>query len=97
MSQLSYIQFSSGFDQTSFDAMKAQLTTEFQYVAAVRQLQANIRQMYNDQQSNVGLELQQAQDEVTASAQVALNTPASSASWLGILGDVFRVVGRSQD
>ncbi len=93
LSQLSYSTAVSGSSQADFDAMKAQLTTEFEYVAAVRQLQANIRQMYNDQQSNVGLELQQAQDEVTASAQVALNTPAPSASWLGILGDVFGVVG----
>ena len=94
LSQLAYNSIPSpGFSQTDFDAMKAQLTTEFQYLAAVRQLQVNIRQMYNDQQSNVGLELQQAQDEVTASAQVALNTPSSSASWLGILGDVFGVVG----
>ena len=94
LSGLSYNSIPSpGFSQTDFDAMKVQLTTEFQYVAAVRQLQANIRQMYNDQQSNVGLELQQAQDEVTANAQIALNTPSSSASWLGILGDVFGVVG----
>ncbi len=94
LSQLSYNSAAlPSSDEADFDAMKAQLTTEFQYVAAVRQLQANIRQMYNDQQSNVGLELQQAQDEVTASAQVALNTSAPSASWLGILGDAFSVVG----
>ena len=49
-----------GSDQADFDAMKTQLTTEFQYLAAVRQLQTNIRQVYQDQQSNVGLELQQA-------------------------------------
>ena len=97
LDDLSQLSFNSttlpSSDQADFDAMKSQLTTEFQYVAAVRQLQANIRDMYNAQQSNVGLELQQAQDEVTASAQVALNTPASSASWLGILGDVFGVIG----
>jgi hypothetical protein len=80
-------------DLDNFDAMKEQLATEFQYLAAVRQLQTNVLSLYQEQQSNVPLLLQAAQNEVTQNLQVALNTPAHSASWLKILSDALGAVG----
>lgn len=83
--------------QADFDAMIAQLTTELQYLALVRQLQANVLGLYQAQQANVGLLLAQATNEVVNNLQVALTTPASPIRWLEILNDVLNVVGTASN
>ncbi|MGH8064793.1 MAG: hypothetical protein ACRERE_06040 [Candidatus Entotheonellia bacterium] len=71
--------------------MKQQLATEFQYVTLVRQFQSNVLGLYQDQQANVSLLLQEALDEVIANLKIDLNTPAHSASWVSIVADLFSV------
>jgi hypothetical protein len=78
-------------DQADFDAMKQQLATEFEYVTLVHQFQSNVLGLYQDQQANVSLPLQEALDEVIANLKIDLNTPAHSASWVSIVADLFSV------
>ncbi|WP_447963537.1 hypothetical protein [Nitrospira sp. Ecomares 2.1] len=74
-----------------FDAMVQQLTTEFQYVTLARLFQSNVIGLYQDQQANVSLLLQDDGDKILHNLQVGLTTQAHAASWTGILGDVFGV------
>jgi hypothetical protein len=74
-----------------FGAMVQQLTTEFQYVTLARLFQSNIVGLYQDQQANVSLLLQDDGDKVLENLQVGLTTPAHAASWTGILSDVFGI------
>ncbi len=80
-------------DEEDFNDMKQQLATEFEYVSAVRLLQTNVTSLYQQQQSNVPLLLQAAQDQVTQNLQIDLKTSAKSASWLTILGDTLGAAG----
>jgi hypothetical protein len=82
----------NGFAASDLAAVEAQLTLEFQYLAAVRQFQTNVTSLYADQQANIGLILQQAQDAVEGSVSIPSNTSGSS-SWTGILSDVFNIMG----
>jgi hypothetical protein len=95
--QLQGLSFNSNsqptYDQESFDDMKQQLATEFQYLASVRLLQSNITNLYTAQQSNVGLLLQAAYDTLKASLDVEDNQSSQSLNWTGILEDVFGVLG----
>ena len=61
-----------GSDQADFDTMKQQLTTEFQYVKLVRLYQGNLLGLYQDQQVNLSLLLQQATDDVIQDVQIQL-------------------------
>ncbi len=79
--------------QADFDAMVDQLATEFQYVTLVRLFQSNVTGLYQDQQANISLLLQQASNEVLQNLQVSLTTPAKPAAWSGILRDVFGILG----
>lgn len=83
--------------QADFDAMAAQLATEFQYVAVVRQFQANVRELHEAQQANVGLLLQQATTEVVDNLNVAFTTAATPISWLKILNQVFGILGTASN
>jgi hypothetical protein len=83
--------------QADFDAMIEQLTTELQYLALVRQLQANVLGLYQAQQANVALLLEQATNEVVNNLQIDLTTPSSPIRWLRILNDVLGVVGTASN
>jgi hypothetical protein len=78
-----------------FNAVLDQLRTEFMYVALVRLFQTNLNGLYQDQQANVSLLLQQALDEITANMDGLLSQPAQQAQWTTILKDVFGVLGAS--
>jgi hypothetical protein len=82
-----------GFDGPNLTTVEAQLTLEFKYLSAVRQFQSNVTSLYADQQANVGLILQQAQDAVEGAIPIPPDSSSSSASWTGILNDVFNVMG----
>ncbi|GJL57922.1 MAG: hypothetical protein NPIRA03_07790 [Nitrospirales bacterium] len=77
--------------QADFNAMVQQLTTEFQYVTLARLFQRNVVGLYQDQQANVSLLLQDDGDKILKNLQVGLTTPAHAASWTGILNDVFSI------
>jgi hypothetical protein len=72
LAQLEQLTFSSsnipGSDEQDFDLMKAQLMTEFQYVKLVRLYQSNLVGLYQDQQANLSLLLQQTTNEAIQSA-----------------------------
>ncbi len=96
LSQLQQLSFNAnvlpGSDQADFDAMKAQLATEFQYVRLVRLFQGNVRNLFQDQQANIALLLQQAQDDVLANlTQVQLTDMVPAHSLSGTLEDLFSV------
>ncbi|MBV9036311.1 MAG: hypothetical protein JO182_17620 [Acidobacteriaceae bacterium] len=95
LSQLQGLTFNSSVlpnsDAANFNAMKQQLATEFEYVALIRLFQTNVTSLYQDQQANISLLLQQAQNEVISNLQLDLNTPAQSPSWVSIVSDVFGV------
>ncbi len=78
-------------DQADFDAMKQQLTTEFQYVELVRLFQRNLLGLYQNQQANLSLLLQQATDEVIDNLQVQLTQPVRRQSWTTTLETIFGV------
>jgi hypothetical protein len=76
-----------------FNAVMEQLRTEFMYVALLRQFQGNVQALYQDQQANVSLLLQQAFDEITANLDVVLSTPVQPPQWTTMLKDVFGLLG----
>jgi hypothetical protein len=77
--------------QADFSAMVEQLTTEFQYVELVRLFQSNVTGLYQDQQANISLLLQQDSSKVVENLQVELTTPAHPATWSVILNQVLGV------
>jgi hypothetical protein len=91
MNQLVYPQDqSANFTAGDFDDVRQQLSTEFGYVTLVRNLQSNILNLYQSQQSNVGLILQQAQDEVLANIYTAQTAPPQPpTAWKIFTTDVF--------
>ncbi len=78
-------------DQADFDTMKQQLTTEFQYVKLVRLFQGNLLGLYQDQQANLSLLLQQATNDVLSDLQIQLTQTVPSQSWSTTLEQVFGV------
>jgi hypothetical protein len=92
MQSLTYVQ-TTAFTEQDLAAVKQQLTLEFKYLSALRQFQSNVTSLYADQQANVGLILQQAQDAVEGAVPIPPDSSSSSASWTGILNDVFNVMG----
>ena len=92
MQSLSYVQ-TTAFTEQDLASVKEQLTLEFKYLSALRQFQSNVTSLYADQQANVGLILQQAQDAVEGAVPIPPDSSSSSASWTGILNDVFNVMG----
>ncbi|MBN9614015.1 MAG: hypothetical protein J0G35_00440 [Acidobacteriales bacterium] len=84
---------SSSFSAAAFNDVKGQLQTEFQYVALVRNLEGNILSLYQNQQSNVGLILQEAQDAITADIYSNTPPPQPATTWSVFTNDVFPVLG----
>ncbi len=72
--------------------MKTQLATEFNYVQLVRNLQNNILSLYQDQQSNVGLILDQAAADIKADIQTNNPPPTTPTPWGTFTSDVFPVL-----
>ncbi len=93
LEQLSYPSSQSGsFSQADFDDVKGQLATEFQYVTVVRNLQSNILALYESQQSNVALILQEAQDAVLADIYQGNEPPPQHPdAWRILTTDVFPI------
>jgi hypothetical protein len=75
--------------QDDFNAMVSQLSTEFQYVALVRLFQNNLTALYQDQQANISLLLQDDSNKVLENLQVDAKTPVKPVSWLAITNQVF--------
>ena len=82
-----------GFSQEDFTAMQQQLGVEIEYLSAVRRLQANIFQLYQQRQAAVPLLLIEAQDRVLRDLQVDLNTPVHQPKWASITNSVLGVLG----
>ncbi|HET6673717.1 MAG TPA: hypothetical protein VFG71_00185 [Nitrospiraceae bacterium] len=91
LGRLAYPSNVTTFTQADFDAMNRQLAMEFQYVILTRLFQDNILKLYQDQQANVSLLLQDDYDKVLKNVQVGLTTPVQSASWTNILSNVFGI------
>lgn len=92
MNQLVYPQDqSTNFSTDDFYDVRSQLATEFGYVSVIRNLQTNILGLYQSQQSNVGLILQQAELDVQSSLYT--NTPpppiVQAISWSTFASDVL--------
>jgi hypothetical protein len=83
----------SSFTQQEFSAVQGQLAQELAYVAEVRELQNNIVSLYQDQQSNLSLILQQAQDTVIANLDLDESQPVSQPPLLSYLQDGLNVAG----
>jgi len=83
---------SSSFSQSDFDDVKQQLATEFGYVQVVRNLQNNILSLYQDQQSNVALILDQAASDIKADVDNDSSPPTTPTPWSTFTTDVFPVL-----
>ncbi len=94
LTQISYPSAQSGsFTQADFNDVREQLEIEFGYVSDVRNLQSNILALYQSQQSDVALILQQAQDDVLADIYNGKQPPVQTASpWSTFTTDVFPIV-----
>jgi hypothetical protein len=95
LSQLQQLTFSANqipnSDHDDFIAMQQQLTTEFQYVTLVRLYQRNLLGLYQDEQANLSLLLQQDTNNVLENLQIQLTQPVPRQSWTTTLGLVFGV------
>jgi hypothetical protein len=87
---LSYPSDQSGsFSAADFNDVKGQLQTEFQYVSLIRNLEGNILSLYQSQQSNVALILQEAQNAVMADIYTDAAPPQAPTTWSLFTKDVF--------
>jgi hypothetical protein len=84
---------SSSFSAAAFNDVKGQLQTEFQYVALVRNLEGNILSLYQSQQSNVALILQEAQNAIMADIYSDTPPPQTPTTWSLFTQDVFPTLG----
>ena len=78
-------------DSADFNAMKSQLQLEFQYLSSVRLFQTNVTGLYQNQQTNVSLLLQEASNDIIANLKLDLNTPAQSPGWISVVDDLFGI------
>ena len=97
LSQIDQMTYTSGqsssFSEADFNDVKIQLATEFQYVSVVRNLENNVLALYQSQQSNVALILQQAQDDVLADIYGSNNPPPAQVTpWSVFTSDVFPIL-----
>jgi hypothetical protein len=83
---------SSNFSAADFNDIKGQLGTEFNYLAVVRNLQNNILSMYQNQQSNVGLILDQAASDISSAILVDDKAQTPTSPWSVLSADVFPVI-----
>lgn len=91
--QLTYPSDQQGsFSASDFDDVRDQLAIEFNYVALVRNLQTNILSLYQSQQSNVALILEQAEDEVESNIYTSAPPPQPPTAWKAFTTDVFPVL-----
>jgi hypothetical protein len=91
LDQLSYpSDQSASFTQTDFEDVKGQLELEFNYVGLIRNLESNINALYQSQQSDVALILEQAEGDVQADIYQNTTPPPSKPSgWSALTSDVF--------
>jgi hypothetical protein len=87
--QLPYDPDQPGFTEDDFDDVQAQLEIEFGYLSQIRNLQNNILSLYQSQQSNVALILQQAEDDVIADVYTSTPPPQPPTAWSTFTQDVF--------
>ena len=87
-----YQQYGNSFTPTDFANVKDQLAQEFAYVADARNLQNNILSLYQDQQSNVGLILDQAASDIKADLFSDTPPPTTPTPWSTFTSDVFPVL-----
>jgi hypothetical protein len=80
------------FDSNEFTAVRNQLETEFVYLDGVRNLQNNFLSLYQNQQSNVGLILQQAASDIKADVDVDDTAATSPSPWSVFTSDVVPVL-----
>jgi hypothetical protein len=93
LEQLSYSAKVPNSDEEDFNYMKTQLATELQYVAGVRRFENNLLGLYQAQQANYGLLLQEAQDNVLANiGKIALTDPVPSQSLSSQLQNAFGIL-----
>lgn len=93
MGQLTYpTDQSSNFSATEFSTVQQHLALEFGYVADARSLLANILSLYESQQSNIGLILTQAQDDINSQLHLITPPPPSHSPWSILTSDVFPVL-----
>ncbi len=83
-----------GFSSADFQTVQAQLETEIQYVANVRQYQGNLLNLLQAEQSNRGLILQQEVDALQANTTIDLSTTSfSGQNWRSYTTDAFHLLG----
>jgi hypothetical protein len=83
---------SSKFSEADFNDVKGQLATEFSYLALARNLQTNILSLYQNQQSNVELILNQAASDIKANIDVDDKALTTSTPWSTFTSDIFPVL-----
>jgi hypothetical protein len=84
---------SGSFSAAAFNDVKGQLQTEFQYVSLARNLESNILSLYQSQQSNVALILQEAENAVMADIYTDAPPPQTPTAWSLFSKDVFPTLG----
>jgi hypothetical protein len=79
--------------QADFDAMVQQLSTEFEYVVQVRLFESNTLALYQDQQSNISLLLQEDASAVEQNLNVDFSNQTQPVSWISMLEGSGNTVG----
>jgi hypothetical protein len=93
LDQLNYSTNQSGnFSSTDLDTVQQHLALEFGYVADARSLLGNILSLYQSQQSNVGLILTQAFNDINAQLDQITPPPPTQSPWSILTSDVFPVL-----
>lgn len=83
-----------GFSPSDYQAVKGQLSLEFQYLAAVRSYQNNLQNLLQAEQANLSVILQQVVSNVNANVPVN-QIPASTSygNWRNELKDSLAIAG----
>ena len=93
LNQLTYpTSQSNNFGQSDYDSVGKQVALEFGYVADARSLLNNILSLYQSQQSNIGLILTQASDDIDAQLDLITPPPPTQSPWSILTSDVFPVL-----
>jgi hypothetical protein len=85
--------FGKNVTSDEYEQVTSQLTKEFGYVADARNLNTNILSLYQSEQSNVGLILTQANDDILSQLDLSSTPPPSGpTAWSILTSDVFPMI-----
>jgi hypothetical protein len=90
----------NGFTEAEYSEVEAQLATEFSYLASTRDFQNNIVALYQDQQSNISLILQQAESTILGEIDannLAVQAQVPQTNVFSVIQDGLNVAGPIAD